>query len=77
MALGEFKHPELHGGEIFLTNANHEDYDEIIWKTKRAGKVAFSKSGQAIPKQFPVFVQRLELQVAGVRIKGRFNVSDP
>lgn len=65
-------HPELRGGEIWLTNSSAKDFaDDIGWKTKRAGEKAYTVNGEdanAFHPEFersilyPVFVQRQELE---------------
>lgn len=62
-------HPELLEGEVWITNAQEADWNSIGWKTKRAGTTAYDKSGCAITtwgRFFPVFVQRSELEQAGI-----------
>ena len=54
------QHPEAKDGEICITNATIENYQRILWKTKRMGEHAFSRHGQPIPTLFPVFVQKKE-----------------
>lgn len=57
-------HPELREGEVFLTNAL--SLSGIGWKTKRSGYVAYDIYGKPIHGMFPVFVQRKELEKAGI-----------
>ena len=54
------KHPEIKQGEIFLTNSTLEDYNNIGWKTKRRGIVAYDINGNVIKGLFPVFILREE-----------------
>jgi hypothetical protein len=53
-------HPELMPGEVFLTNDNCENFDEIGYQTKRAGNVAYDIHGNVIEGLFPVFVKKSE-----------------
>ena len=60
------QHPELRGGEMFLSNADDEHYPRIKWKTKRRGEVAYDRNGYIVeetPNLRPVFVQRDEYVV--------------
>ena len=63
-------HPELQDGEIWLTNATREQLDDIGWRTKRMGKQAYDRQGHPIwdGETYPVFVQKTELDEAGVSI---------
>ena len=65
-----YQHPELREGEVFLTNSSfsHEDYQRIVWKTKRAGHTAYDVEGKVVKNCFPVFVQTTELDKAGVKL---------
>lgn len=57
------QHPELRPGEVFLTNcAGEKIFQDIGWKSKRQGKVAYGADGQPIEGYFPVFVQKDELE---------------
>lgn len=67
------KHPELKKGEVFLSNGK---YSELKWKTKRQGVVAFDAYGNSIRGIQPVFVQKAELEAAGVQIDGRYCVTE-
>ena len=66
----EIKHPEIQEGEVFLTNADLDNFKEIGWKTKRLGKVTFNIYGKRFRSEsfFPVFVQRKELEEVGITI---------
>ncbi len=46
--------------------ATDQNFEEIGWKTKRLGKVAYNKKGEKMDDWRPVFVQKKELQEAGV-----------
>ena len=73
----EFKHPELREGEVFLTNGSiSEFYPHIGWTTKRIGVTAYDSDKQPIHSHDfrPVFVQRSELEKAGITIDGEYNV---
>jgi hypothetical protein len=62
-------HPECRAGEVFLTNTDDKDWDDIGWKSKRRGQVAYDRSGLPVLTSgsfFPVFVQRDELEEAGI-----------
>jgi|GEM_PF-3678683 len=62
-------HPELQEGEIFLGNFYQGDasFDHIKWKTKRAGSEAYTKDGESLLDYSPVFVQRSEVEKAGIK----------
>jgi hypothetical protein len=60
-------HPELKKAEVFLINVISEKvFNDINYKTKRMGAVAYSEPGKEIKKlcegggPFPVFVQKAE-----------------
>ncbi|MEK7100248.1 MAG: hypothetical protein AAB872_00375 [Patescibacteria group bacterium] len=69
-------HPEKRNGEVFLTNVGDHDreflfleddnYQRIGWKTKRKGSVAYDVNGKEVYGMKPVFVQRSELEKAGI-----------
>ena len=65
----KWRHPELRGGEVFLTNMTSENFHRIEWKTKRAGAQAYDIKNRPFKGLFPVFVQKSELDAAGVRLK--------
>ena len=54
MKYNQQKHPELRPGEMWLTNGNF--FEEYPYKTKRRGKVAYSRSGEEIPSMCPWFI---------------------
>lgn len=64
------KHPELQEGEVFLRNTDSVGFRKIGWKTKRQGRTPYDVYGNVInspsPNFFPVFVQRSELEEAGI-----------
>ena len=67
-------HPELKVGEVWITNiyknSGHIEaihtlsphpktrVEDIIWKTKRLGTIAYSKDNKVIDGCVPVFVKR-------------------
>lgn len=56
-------HPELREGEMFLMNATPSDYNQIGYKSKRAGVAAYDTEGNRVKTGyvfFPVFVQKAE-----------------
>ena len=73
-------HPELREGEIFLGNFSfygraQRDWDDLRWKTKRKGEIAYDDQGRPLSETtsrteiYPVFVQEAELAEAGVKIE--------
>lgn len=79
MAKKDFKnHPEMREDEVFIANIFCNDigqysnldrgiaWNSIGWRTKRMGSVAYDPRGDIIPGSRPVFVQRAELQEAGI-----------
>ena len=59
-------HPETRDGEVFFCNSDDQTFQGIGYKTKRAGNTAYDIHGKIVPEIFPVFVQRQELETAGV-----------
>jgi hypothetical protein len=55
-------HPELRGGEIFLTNCRWDEYMQIGWLSKRSGLHAYSIYGKEVAGLLPVFVQKKEYE---------------
>lgn len=61
-------HPELHEGEMFLTNIcvgyyrgiNELHFDEIKYKTARLGFTAYDSNGNYLSNTQPVFVKKWE-----------------
>lgn len=75
MTQEDTKHPELKEGEVFLINSNSNKYTLINWKTKRHGITAYNIRNEMLDHTyFPVFVQRSELEAAGIKIDGEYNV---
>jgi hypothetical protein len=67
-------HPEAVSGEIFLSNAGPDSFEQIGWKTKRRGETPYDVDGKVVQyyveRNFrPVFVQVSELQAAGFKIE--------
>lgn len=73
------QHPELQEGEIFIGNYSfygraQREWDEMRWKTKRKGTVAYDKDGEPLSEStsrseiYPVFAQESELIEAGIEI---------
>lgn len=56
----EGEHPEIRPGEMWLTNSYDEHYDQILYETKRKGRVAYAPSGYHIQGLFPVFIKKEE-----------------
>lgn len=64
-------HPEATATEVLIGNMWRSDFPKVGWKTKRLGKTAYLTNGKPIPKSqafAPVFVQRAEIEAAGVPI---------
>lgn len=58
-------HPEARTGEIYTEYTTPENFEnQIMWKTKRLGKVAYTRDGRIVPGKFPVFVQSEEYYAA-------------
>lgn len=56
-------HPELREDEIFIGNADEEEFREIKFVRKRLGEQAYNRDGAIIPKESgvrPVFVNKKE-----------------
>ena len=55
-------HPEIHKGEMFLSNMNEEAFQKVRWNTKRSGVGVYDVRGNTIKysDMFPVFVQKEE-----------------
>jgi hypothetical protein len=65
-------HPEKKPGEIFLTNCNGDEPDEfnqINYQTKRAGRNSYDQSGQLLSNHFPVFVWETEYNHQSKEVK--------
>jgi hypothetical protein len=61
-------HPELQEGETCLGNTDEAGYEHYGWSTLRRGIQAYDICDRPINDRvlFPVFVQRSELQEAGI-----------
>ena len=67
--LQNWHHPELQEGETLLGNYTQTDFDsKVRWNTKRIGGVAYDTHGVVVAQAelHPVFVQKSELQKAGL-----------
>jgi len=60
-------HPELREGEVWVTNSPRMG-ENVYWKTKRFGRVAYDIYGKAIKGFLPVFALITELEERGVDI---------
>lgn len=68
-------HPELKSGEVFLFNINADcdafeaagSFEEIQYKTKRVGSVAYDIKGDVLQNSLPIFVKRWEYNFRAVR----------
>ncbi len=68
-----FVHPEIRPGEILIGNMWGSDFKNVGWISKRRGNVAYFTDGRPIPRTqafVPCFVQRSEIEAAGVAIPG-------
>lgn len=64
-------HPEAHDGEVWIGNMRRGDFRAVGWTNKRFGKTAYFTDGTPFPKSQgfgPVFVERAEIEAAGVAI---------
>lgn len=70
MRVRQTNHPERRPDEVWVKNANEETYKKIRWSTKRRGNVARDRGGRPVGDAtlFPVFVQRRELEMGGMRL---------
>lgn len=62
-------HPEQYSDEIFVGNADKNDYADIKWKTKRKGDQAYDRYGNKIPRETgirPVFINKIEFYRLGL-----------
>lgn len=56
------EHPEILLGEVWITNETDDLYfQQLNFKTKRAGTVAYNIYGKPVYSLFPIFVQKIEL----------------
>ena len=61
------QHPEIRKGEMFISNIYqstlvYDWYNEISWKTKRKGAIAYKRDGTIIKDAYPVFIQAEEYE---------------
>lgn len=61
MASFNATHPELQEGELFCTNMYEDAVQWIMWKTKRAGNIAYDKDGMVQLNLRPVFIKISEI----------------
>lgn len=69
-------HPEQKDDELFIGNASERSFKNILWKTKRKGKIPYSVvTGKPLVDSnlFPIFITKQEKQDY---IEGKFNLSD-
>jgi hypothetical protein len=64
-------HPEAVGDEIFICNVWKCDFPAVGWNSKRLGSVAYSTAAAVLKALRPVFVQKSEIEAAGVDIPVR------
>jgi len=66
----EIVHPELKDDEVFLTNVfdprgiflyGRNQFNNINYKTKRLGKIAYNENGKKNEQMFPVFIKKWEM----------------
>ena len=60
-------HPEIREGEVWITNIcpkswHGDTFNEIGWKTKRKGVVAYKRNGEIDENSYPVFIQLKEYE---------------
>ena len=58
-------HPETEPGEVFITNCsytNDDSYEQMEWKTKRVGLIAYDSDGRPVRGLYPVFVKLEEVR---------------
>ena len=56
-------HPELQDNDVFVGNANQEEFEELKFETKRRGDQSYDRDGMEIPRETgirPVFVSKSE-----------------
>jgi len=72
------RHPEQRADEVFETNCEVENFGRILYRTKRAGKVAYWRDGREIgglggKRYIPVFVKTWEWEaVREIRKDGKY-----
>lgn len=60
------QHPEQMNDELFIDNFEERQCANVLWKTKRVGKVSYNKQGHVIESSVPMFVKRQEVVDAGL-----------
>ena len=74
-----YQHPELRGEEVFWVNVEVKSFfnglvlfssgfRNIDWRTKRLGGTAYDHKDNVLKTMRPVFVQRSELEKAGIAL---------
>jgi hypothetical protein len=59
------RHPEQEDDELFIDNFEERQVREVLWKTKRVGKLSYNKQGLVMQDRVPMFVKRQEVVDAG------------
>lgn len=54
-------HPELNKHEEFVTNTANPTMENIGWKSKRLGDIAYDINGNAVKGLYPVFKNIFEV----------------
>jgi hypothetical protein len=65
-------HPEQKAGMVFLCNCYLDEPDEfanISYQTKVAGKIAYDPDGQVLTRHFPVFISQAEHNLRHKEVK--------
>jgi hypothetical protein len=55
-----YNHPEMNSNEMFVTNTANPNMDNIGWKSKRLGVIAYNTDGKPVNGLYPVFKSTLE-----------------
>jgi len=65
-----FTHPELQKGEVFFSNMSTQDFENLLYQSKRRGMTAYNGEGsrQTSEDWFPVFVAREELEISNLNL---------
>jgi len=56
------RHPEQGRNEVFVSNANPNDFRFFCWGVKRMGNIAYDKDGTILPHLRPIFVTKNEIE---------------
>jgi hypothetical protein len=61
-------HPELEDGEMFVLNCHKDDFKNVVYRTKRLGSQAYTRSGDLVSKDvlLPVFAKIFELEFMSI-----------